>query len=61
MENGRLQQNPLRDKHFEESDFVYDTNVTNNCNGNCKRKNLQQILKKGAYPTKSSNYLSYIS
>ena len=50
-------------KHFEESDFVYHTNDTND---NRKRKLQKEQLKyryvkKGAYPTKFPNCPSYLS
>ena len=50
-------------KHFEESDFVYHINDTNNR----RKRKLQKeklkysYVKKGAYPTKFPNSPSYLS
>ena len=49
-------------KHFEGSDFVYDTNDTNNRRKQKleKEKLKYRYVKKGAYPTKFPNCPSYL-
>ena len=50
-------------KHFEEGDFVYHTNDTNNRRKRKLQKEKLQYryVKKGAYPTKFPNCPSYLS